>query len=143
MELKNWVIKFLEMNYEVYGGFGIKMREKASKELYEINQSLALIVTLFSDTDINGQTPKHILTEWVAIKEAEMTKDLKEYLNHCNVRLGRTSWDTISMENKPVTEYILLGLFGEKMSHYYIKKYFDDWQEERVYEESERIMKRY
>ena len=144
MTLKELIVKFLDYNYVLYGTEKIYttflcLRCKVNDVFYSIDSVLDLIKIIFDENDLS----KEVRREWLMLNEKEMVNPMKELLDTCNVRLGRTNWEIYSLENKRVTEETLYNLYGKMISINYIRDYLDKWQEDRIYVESERIMRRF
>lgn len=144
MSFEELIIKFLNINFEVCGFDNLMIRDKSSGKLNNPHSMVRYIQRLFTDTPIDdeGKTSVYIFSIWLSSEEDKLLEPVKKYLDTCNVRLGIRSWDTYSENNELVTTEFLFSL-SEKVTIGYVKRYFDDWQEERVYTESERIMNNY
>lgn len=142
MSDKELIDNFLDKNYTVkINTSDVTLRDKFTGQELSYDKFFKSIHLIFGDfIAADGYHSMSVVELWLKAILIEMTAELSEYLNNCHVALTKVGWDVYKPEVGAFTLLEFQRKFGGKFTPAFLETYFDDWRDEKICAESERIM---
>lgn len=120
--------------------FGICDHEEV--RTFTITEFISEIKNLYGNwyCEEEGKNIGDYIREWFNEHKSEVISDINLRLGELNVVLGARSWQCVTKNGDPYFWKALVLEFKGKYGKRLIKSIYDEWFEEKVLEESEKIM---
>lgn len=144
LNAKEFIFNFFDKNFLIHvndEGSKFELKDKRTNTIlseYEFFSFVGVVFVGLVPNDFIGI--KTVTEEWYNQHKKNLIRDIQDVFDKCIVILGKTSWEIMYEDGTLIKEKDIVKMFFGKYSSGLIRKVFNDWYDEKIVTESEKIM---
>ena len=140
MDDNKFLFDFFEKNFLVYineESDTFEIKDKRINQVFTKYQFYDFVKVVFGYNYINIDS---IIRDWFNLNRDELIKEINIFFNNCSIILGRTEWEILSEDGTMINKKYIILKYQNRFSKKLISNVFDEWFEDKIIKESERLM---